>query len=150
MTNAGVRETYDERLASFYLERLCLEADNTFRFAFAVTMSRVAAFECVKFAYKKATAALVELAALRGADLRARMLTYCLEGVRKLNTEYPPDNVGLVKMLSGLNEKSRMVLMLVDAGMMTPGEVADLMSESEEAIRKTLAQARKHLIAVSP
>ena len=150
MANAGVRETYDEKLASFYLERLCLEADHVFRFAFALTLSRAAAFECVKYAYRKATGLLVELAPLAGGLLRMKMLGYCLDGYRQLHTEYPVDDTGLVKVLTGMDEKARIVLMLVDAGMMTPAEVGDLLGENEIVIRKSLAQARKHLVALAP
>ena len=150
MTNAGVRETYDEKLSSFYMERLCLEADHVFRFAFALTLSRTAAFECVKSAYKRATSHLVELAPLPSTDLRMKMLGYCLDGYRSLTTEYPVDGGGLTTILTGIDEKCRIALMLVDAGMMTPMEVGDLLGEDEISIRKALAQGRKHLVAIAP
>lgn len=150
MSTNTIKESYDEGLATFYLEKVCPEADQIFRFAFALTLDRNSAAEYVQSTYKKSTDELASLVNLSVTELQVKLLQSCYEIHKSSHTEHPPESSGLGSFFVNLDEQVRAVLVLLDVIGLNVQETSDVMEMEEIDVRKNVAVSRKALIEFSP
>ncbi len=140
-------QNYDEKLATFYVEKVCSEADVVYRFAYVLCLNRETAFAAVVRSFETAVTKLEKLYGMPSMAIRAFLLQACwgqLDGAG--NGPSDKATSPLQKLMENLDRNQRGVLCAVDFVGLSISEVATTLSLAEDAVRKNLAAARAYLI----
>lgn len=147
MNQTASQANFNENFAAYFETDLVGEADLLYRLAFAYTLNEDISFECVTKVYQGMVSALPELVKLESGAVRMRLCGAALRAVQPLKPEPTKDKSPLVGFIKTFTPEERATLVLVELAGLLPSEVASLLNKEESDVRKTLATARKQLIA---
>jgi hypothetical protein len=132
--------------ATFFVERLCPEASNVYRLAFALSLSREGAERCVKRVYGHL---LDRVDSLRGASTeKIRQLTtgLCWVEFRSAKEKIAAESSDLASFLAELPVAARAVLTAIDVLGLSEAESAKAFELSIDEVHAQLTLARKSLV----
>lgn len=140
-------KNYDEKLATFYVEKVCSEADVVYRFAYALCLNREDAFAAVIRAFEKAVERLDKLYGMPSMAIRALLIQSAWQHI-PAGAAGQGDRSGspVQKLMQSLDRESRAILFTVDVAGLSFGETATTLGMSEDTVRKRLALARAELV----
>jgi hypothetical protein len=142
-------DSYNEDFAVFFEGELVGEADLVFRFAFAYTLDKKAAFDCVQKVYKSLVKDLPKLVKSSSQDVRRRLFDESYKILRGSADTKPSDSSAMVGFLKPFSSLERASLMMVEIGGIYPSECANILGIKETDVRSSLAKARAGLIKFS-
>jgi DNA-directed RNA polymerase specialized sigma24 family protein len=137
---------YNEGLATFFIERLCREADGAYKFGFALTLNQRSAEGCVKSAYKSLLGNLGNLLHKSTEEIRIEILKACWVSYENAQSDDVVESSQFASFLSSLSVEQRSTLVLVDGAILMPEEVGKVIGMDEGEVRTHLAEARKLMI----
>src|SRR5690606_19612172 len=122
-------------------------ADLVYRFAFAASLNLDAASRLVRKTFED-VAVKVETLRAKGNGLNAALLAVRWNRYQKSGDGPAPQAKSqVVKVLSDLSVEERVILVAVDVLGVTPQEMQGVVGMEQEALRKSLANARRSLMA---
>ncbi|MGE0173031.1 MAG: hypothetical protein AB7T49_09610 [Oligoflexales bacterium] len=136
---------YNQALATFFLEKLCNEADSVYKLGYAITLGKQSAYECLRTTYASLMDRLSKLMSKNSDELRIDLLEACWAS-HKSKSAKGEDKSKLSTFLGTLSTDERAALIMVDGAVLLPEEAAKVIGCDEVEIRKTLAKARQALI----
>src|SRR5690606_24801425 len=129
---------------SYYLSKVCIEADPVFRFAVAVTLDDQSGYKPLKSAMSKMASELKARAGSDREDNRIEIMRLVWADLAQ--GRYEGGKGGpLSDVFKGLDAQSRAVLVASDVSGLSVEEMATVFKQSDAQLRKTLADARRVL-----
>lgn len=144
MANGSSSKTMTEEQATFYVERLCPEADHVYRLGFALTLSRDGALRCVTGVFNKLSQ---DLGSLMGReDLRKKVLRAAWHEFTSMRDKYAAEATAIAKFFAALSLEARGALIIIDVCGMTPAECAEIMAAAPTDVTSHITAARRELV----
>ncbi len=148
MTELARQTSNFDNFSVFFEGELMGEADLVFRLAYAYTLNREVAFDCVRDVYKGLVKDLPELVNSEFMAIRHRLFKDCLRIARSEASAKPSlDRTVLGHFLASFSPEERGILIMNELGGLSPGECATIMGIPEIKVRKCLGKARHNLVA---
>jgi hypothetical protein len=136
---------YNKALATFFLEKLCNEADSVYKLGYAITLNKQAAYDCVRSTYASLMERLSSLMTKKSDELRVELLQACWVA-NKTKSAKSGGSDKLSGFFGSLSLSERIVLAMVDGAVLLPEETARVVGCDESEVRQNLAKARQTLI----
>ena len=136
----------DEERATFFVERVCPEADHAYRLGFALTLSREGASRCVMGVFKKLAPECASLTGLSSEDLRKKVLRMAWEEFHSMRDKYAAEATSIAKFFASLSLEGRAALVIVDVCGMTAAECGEIMAQGAPQVTGHVSVARRELV----
>ena len=139
----------DEERSTFYVERVCPQADQAYRLGFALTLSREGGQRVVTGVFKKLVQDLKALEGRSSEDLRKKILRMAWEEFHSMRDKYSAESTNLARFFSALSLEARAALVVIDVCGMTAAECAEVMAAPSKDVSTHLTVARRELVKMS-
>ncbi len=134
-----------EGMATFFVEKLCQEADFVLRICFALLLNTPNAQGAVQDIYQRLLPLLSELLREDSTTIRARLAKMAWEHCTNRKSQ-ESDTTPLGNFLKTLKFEERGALVLIDEAGFSHDETANIMGLNADAVRQHLVNARQALI----
>ncbi len=143
---ASANSRYSEAEISYFLSKVCIEADPIYRVAIALTGDESTAFRYLRTGMVRMVAELRARAAADRDDNRAEILRHVwAEG--GASSPATLKNGSVSEFLNGLDAMRRAILVASDVAGLSPSELAHAFKIDEAQVRKLIAESRRTLCA---
>jgi hypothetical protein len=145
---AVAKNSFSERLITFYQDQFVSQADMVFRVSYALSLSIDKAHEIVNKTYADVVESIEGTMDSGEGDYKTMLLKHAWKNFQAVGAGGKSSNgeSAITKALSAIDQDARGALTMVDLAGLSCTDAASTLGVDEKALREQLAKARKTLM----